>query len=173
MTIIIKDNKLAESLHSDTLKSIELLLYRETDYLDQGDYENWLSLFTEDCIYWVPAEPGQTDPENHISLFYEDRAMMKVRITKLQHPQSHPMSYPLRCNHIVGDRVIEVIVNDTEELIVTSRFLMTEYYRNEQRNFAGKYEYRLIETDGDYKIRMKRVNLINCDALLEPIQVFI
>lgn len=173
MTMLIKQKSLRNQLTGDALQDISLLIQQEAEYLDQNDYDKWLTLFTEDCIYWVPATPGQSDAENHISLFYEDRSLMKLRIEKLRHPQSHPMVYPLRCSHVLSDKVIEKYDEDTEELVVSVRFLVTEYYRDEQRQFAGSYEYRLKLVGGSYLIRMKRVNLINCDGVLEPVQVFL
>ena len=69
--IAIVDEKLVELLGPEDLREIELLLYRETEFLDLGLYDRWLELFCEDCTYWVPASPDQTDPLDHISLFYE------------------------------------------------------------------------------------------------------
>ena len=33
------------------------LLAREAHLLDDRDYEGWLELFTEDCLYWMPVDP--------------------------------------------------------------------------------------------------------------------
>lgn len=171
--MLIKNDKFRESLDNRTLQQIEALLYQETELLDQGEYSVWLELFTQDCLYWVPATAGQIDAENQVSLFYEDRTLMQVRIAKLQHPQSHPMDYPLRTSHVISDRVLEDVDGDAQEVTVSARFLMTEYYRDEQRSFTGKYTYQLRREEEGYRIKLKRVDLINCDAILEPIQVFI
>ena len=34
---------------------------REARMLDEQQYEEWLELFTEDGIYWMPLEFGQTE----------------------------------------------------------------------------------------------------------------
>ena len=78
--VIFADNITQGGLTDDDLEAIELLLHLETEFLDQTRYEEWLGLFTDDCSYWVPARKGQTDPVNDISLFYEDRDLMEMRI---------------------------------------------------------------------------------------------
>ena len=171
--IIFAENKTRDELTADDLEAIELLLYRETEYLDQARYEDWLALFSDDCRYWVPAKKEQTDPVNDISLFYEDRDLMEMRIARIQHPRAHSLVQPITTSHITGDKVIESINIDTGEIIVTTRFQMIEHQRGEQRLFAGTYCYHLCREETGFKISLKRVDLINCDAYFEPLQVFI
>ena len=44
--IIFAENKTRDELTADDLEAIELLLYRETEFLDQARYEDWLALFS-------------------------------------------------------------------------------------------------------------------------------
>ena len=48
------------------------LLAREARYLDAHDYEAWLSLFTLECIYWVPGTPQRGDPRRELGLVRPD-----------------------------------------------------------------------------------------------------
>ena len=171
--IIFADTSTSTALTGDDLEAIELLLHRETEFLDLARYDEWLALFTEDCRYWVPARREQTDPDNEISLFHEDRDLMEMRISRIQHPRAHSLDNPITTNHVTGDRVIEAYYADRGELIVTTRFQMVEHQAGEQRLFAGSYRYHLRREAGAFKISLKRVDLINCDAYFEPLQVFI
>ena len=171
--LILADNIKPNALSDDALEAIGLLLCRETEYLDQARYDDWLALFSEDCRYWIPASKEQTDPVNNISLFYEDRDLMAMRIKRIQHPRAHSLENPVTTSHVTGDKVIEGVNADTSELTVTTRFLMAEHQRGEQRLFAGVYRYHLRREAGGYKISLKRVDLINADACHEPMQVFI
>ena len=171
--IILADKKMLSELADKELKAIELLLYQETEFLDQARYEDWLKLFTNDCKYWVPAKKNQTDPVNDISLFYEDRDLMEMRITRIQHPRAHSLDNPITTSHVTGVKVIEGINADTGEIIITTRFQMVEHQRDEQRLFAGTYRYHLRRRNKRFKISLKRVDLINCYAPFEPLQVFI
>ena len=161
------------ALTGSDLEAIELLLHRETEYLDRARYDEWLALFTDDCRYWVPARTDQTDPVNELSLFYEDRDLMEMRIGRIRHPRAHSLDNPVTTSHVTGDRVIEAVNADRGELVVTTRFQMIEHQQGEQRLFAGVYRYHLRRESGGFKISLKRVDLINCDACFEPLQVFI
>ena len=171
--IIFADKSVSSALADDDLEAIGLLLYRETEFLDQARYQDWLALFTADCRYWVPASREQADAVNDISLFYEDRNLMEMRCRCIQHPRAHSLDHPITTSHVTGNNVIEGFNADTGELIISTRFQMVEHQRGGQRLFAGVYRYHLRRESGGFKISLKRVNLINCDAHFEPLQVFI
>ena len=171
--IIFADKSTSTALTGDDLEAIELLLHRETEFLDRARYDEWLALFTDDCRYWVPARKDQTDPVNEISLFYEDRDLMEMRISRIQHPRAHSLDRPVTTSHVTGDRMIEAVNTDRGELMITTRFQMIEHQQGEQRLFAGVYRYHLRREGEGFKISLKRVDLINCDAYFEPLQVFI
>src|SRR5688500_18770325 len=40
---------------------VETLLYRQAALLDAKRWQEWIDLFEEDGIYWMPVEPSQTD----------------------------------------------------------------------------------------------------------------
>jgi len=54
---------------------------------------------------------------------------------------------------------------------VSSTVMMVEYRDDSQRTFAGRQFHRLRHTDDDYKIVLKRVNLINCDSAFDAMAV--
>ena len=47
--MIVADHIKPGTLTQADLRALELLLYRETEYLDQAHYDDWLALFTDDC----------------------------------------------------------------------------------------------------------------------------
>ena len=145
----------------------EKLLQAEARLLDEGRYPEWLALYTEDCEYWVPASPGQTDAREQVSLFYEDRTLMETRVRRLGHAQAHSLTPPVRTSRLVGNFEI------TPDLTVTSTFHLVEFRQAHQRVFAGRYRHSLRLTDAGLKIVSKRVDLINCDAAHEVIQGFL
>ncbi|HYM30514.1 MAG TPA: aromatic-ring-hydroxylating dioxygenase subunit beta [Candidatus Cybelea sp.] len=150
---------------------IERFLSEEARMLDEGRYDEWLGLFTDDGIYWVPLEPGQTDPINHVSLFYEDRLLREMRVKRLRHPRAFSLEPPLRTARLVGNVMVDA--GEGGEIIVRSTFHMMESRRDEQRMFGGTYTHRLVAAGGGLRIKLKRVDLINCDAVHEALQTFI
>lgn len=148
------------------------LLYKEADYLDQAKLDDWIDLYADDGDYWMPVTPDQADPIDHISLFYDDRTIMEIRRRNLIHPRAASKELPIRSSHIIGN--IRVDEASTEsELIVRSNFHCVVYSNNEQILYAGKYLHNLVLIEGRWLIQHKRVDLINCDANLGAILIYL
>ncbi len=150
---------------------VERFLVEEAAMLDRGAYEAWVNLFTADGWYWVPASPTQTDPYDHVSLFFENKALMRMRAERLQHPRAHGMAAPIRTSRVLGNVLIHGV--DGGDIVVRSRFHLTEAQDGRQRVFAGLYVHRLAATKDGLRIRVKRVDLVNADSPHEAMQVFI
>jgi len=153
---------------------IERFLVAEAELLDRGDYEAWLALFAEDGWYWVPATAEQANPDDHVSLFYENKALMRMRIERLSHPRAHGVALPIRTSRIVGNVTMEgVAAAGANGLVAHSRFHMAEFQDGRQRIFAGAYTHHLAATPAGFRIRLKRVDLVNAEACHEAMQVFL
>ena len=147
--------------------AIAHFVYEEAELLDQGEYDKWLDLFTEDGRYWVPSHPGQTDAFGEISLFYEDRVLMQARIGRLRHPRA--LGRPVRTSHLLSN-----IRSEERDglMIVRSRFQMIEFIGGEQRLYGGAVEHHLCGGDTGWKMRLKRVDLVNAGGTFELLQGF-
>src|SRR5579862_8003577 len=52
--------------------------------MDESAYDEWLSLWTDDALYWVPCNRDDSDPAREISAVYDDRARLQTRIDRLK-----------------------------------------------------------------------------------------
>ena len=154
------------------LQKIEQFLYDEADLLDNPDLDSWINLYTDDGTYWMPAVEDQADPINHISIFYDDRVMMEVRRRNFVHPRAASKDHKVRCSHIIGNVRLQG-TTDQGELIVSSNFQALVFYREQQRAFGGRYEHHLVAEGDSYKIRHKKVSLINCDAPQKSLTIYL
>lgn len=156
-----------------TLRKIEEFLYLEASHLDRPDLDAWLQLYTEDGTYWMPTIEDQPDPLNHVSLFYDDRVMMEIRRRNFVHPRAASKDYKVRSSHLISN--IRIIDFDaaTGDCTVTSNFHCAYYYWDQQTLFAGTYRHELKSTADGYRIRHKRVDLINCDGVLGTIIIYL
>ena len=147
------------------LRRVEDFLYLEAAFLDRPDLDRWIELYTEDGTYWMPAVEDQPDPLNHLSLMYDDRVMMEIRRRNFVHPRAASKDYTVRCSHLIGNvRVLELDA-DSGDCTVTSNFHCAYWYWNEQTLYAGTFRHELVMTDDGFRIRHKRVDLINADAV--------
>jgi len=154
------------------LKEIENFLYYEADLLDNNDLENWMQLFTEDGTYWMPVARNQQDPHGHISILFENRAVMAVRANNFGHRLAASMEYDIRSSHLIANiRVVDFDEN-TGDCTIKSNFQAVLYYR-EQTLFAGTCTHQLKRVGDSYRIVQKRVDLINCDAPHKSIMTYI
>lgn len=146
------------------VREIEEFLFHEARLLDDRRFEDWMDLFTEDAVYWVPSQEGQDNPVDTASIFHDNRQLMEVRIRRLRHPANYAQRPPSRTRHLVTNVVLDGVDDATGELHVTSNLLMAEYRDDDQRVYAAGVRYRLRRADGALRIAWKRVDLINCDA---------
>jgi 3-phenylpropionate/cinnamic acid dioxygenase small subunit len=156
-----------------SLTDLQEFVEHEVRLLDEQRFEEWLDLFADDGIYWVPAKAGQESPFNHVSLFYDDKPTLKVRIQRLRHPAIHsqiPHSYTVR---LVSNFWLDRSPHDPSLFRILSKFIMFEDRPgHERRLFGGHYSHTLRRGPARLEIVLKRVDLTNCDqtfsALTQP-----
>ena len=163
------------------LRAVEQFLYREAMLLDEKRWQDWLALYTDDCFYWVPSVVGQKDPVNTISLYAEDRMRLEMRVIRVTHPRAFSQDFPTRMNHVVGNVMLDPEggaasdggIGPKADLVVRSSVQILEYRREEQRLFGGTVRPWLRRHGNDFRIAMKRIDLVNCDAPMEVVQLFL
>ena len=98
--------------------AVQELLFLEVRLLDEGRFDEWLGLYTDDALYWLPiAGDGPREP----SLIRDSRAGMEERVFRLTKTLAHAQNPPSRTQHDVtnievhetGDGVLEVFCNQT------------------------------------------------------------
>lgn len=156
-------------------REIEAFLFHEARLLDDALYQDWLALFTDTAWYWVPIQPRQDNPFDTVSIIYDDRKLMETRVRRLCNENIHAQSPPSRTSRIIGN-VVMGSSDHTEgsnecDILISSRFQMVEFRHDDQRLFAGEQTHGLVRDGGGYKIGWKRVDLVNCDAMMEGITV--
>lgn len=144
----------------------EAFVVREARLLDAVRYEDWLALFAEDGFYWVPAAPDQADPFNHISIFYEDKSVLGMRVRRLAHPRAYGALPLPRTQHLIGSITAERGAEAGVDLVVRSSVMMADYRPggSDRRVWAGQQVHKLRRTPEGLRIVLKRVDLIDCDA---------
>jgi 3-phenylpropionate/cinnamic acid dioxygenase small subunit len=148
-------------------------VYREARLLDEKRFDEWYELFTDDGYYWVPSIPGQVDGLNHVSLAYEDKLLLKLRVERLKNPKSYSQHPESRPHHVLQRP--EVVSEDAAagEWVMRTPFVYLETRGDDQQVYGGVALHTLMLVDGRLRIRLKRINLVNCDAALPSVQMFL
>ena len=149
---------LAPEMHCELRDFVHL----EARLLDEGRFEDWVELFHEDGVYWVPASPGQASPETALSLFHEARPLLALRARRLAHPQTHVNTPPARTHHHLSN--IEGADLGGGGYALRCMLLMVEWRNGTQRLFSASCNYQLRRSLAGLRILSKRVDLLDCDA---------
>lgn len=158
---------------SVTDQDLVRFVVREARLLDEKRFDEWLTLFAEDGYYWVPLAHGQTDPVLHTSLAYEDRLLLELRVERLKSPRAFSQQPPSRCHHLLQTPTVETFDAAANRFVVRTEFHYTEAQGDETQFYVGTFFHHLTVHDGALKMTLKRVNLLNCDAALPAVQLFI
>lgn len=144
-------------------------VYREARLIDEKRFAEWYDLFTDDARYWIPLTRGQPDGDNHTSLLYEDKLLLKVRIERFANPNSFSQQQPSHCQHVMQAPDIAALADGWA---TRTPFIYAESQLDTQIVLAGVSRLQIVATAGQLKIRLKKVELLNCDAALPSIQLF-
>ena len=145
----------------------------EAHLLDTRRYEEWNALFTDDAFYWIPLVPDQEDGLNHTSHLYEDKLLRELRIERLKSPRAFSQQPKSRCHHLLQVPVVEQVDAQANRFVVRTEFHYTESQGDELQFYVGTFFHHLTVHDGVLRMTLKRVDLINSDASLPAVQLFI
>ena len=146
---------------------------REARLLDDKRYEEWNALWTDDGIYWVPLVPDQPDGIRHTSHLYEDKLLRTLRIERLKSPRAYSQQPPSRAHHLLQTPTVESADAGANRYVLRTEFHYTEAQGDEIEFFVGTVYHHLVMQDGSLRMTLKRVNLLNSDAALPAVQLFI
>ncbi len=147
----------------DTRVRVQDFISAELRYLDDRDWDSWLSLFDEEVEFWVPAWDSEyettTDPQTEMSLiFYSGRSGLEDRVFRIRTGLSAASTPLPRTCHIVSNMQI---TEAPEGYGVTANWVSYAFRNGETTTFYGTYNYRILEDAGSFRIRAKKVVVMN------------
>lgn len=153
-------------------KAIADFVYEEARQLDAMQWNAWLGMFHPEARYWVPLEWQQQDPVLQPSLMYEDLLLLKVRVERLSGERTFSQKPKSRCHHLLQAPQIVECNAETGAFKARTSFLYTETRGDTLERYSGWASHELVAVDGELKIKLKRIDLINFDAPFGNIQLF-
>jgi benzoate/toluate 1,2-dioxygenase beta subunit len=152
------------SVDVELLRSVEKFLFREARLADEGDYDGWEALWTDDGVYWIPANGDDIDPTSQMSILFDNRSRIALRIRQLKSDKRHAQNPRSRLRRIVGN--VEVLDGDPDDLAVGANFFIYESRERGTTIWAGRTEYGLRRVDGQWRMARKKVMLVDNDRAL-------
>lgn len=139
-----------------TRAAVEDFLFVEAELLDEWRLPEWLELFTDDAIYYVPATdlPMDASPDNNLFYVADDRFRLSERVKRLMKRTAHAEFPHSRTRHLVSNVRIRKRIGDDVE--VGSAFITYRTKDGVTDTYFGSNRYRLVPQNGSFKIKEKR-----------------
>jgi 3-phenylpropionate/cinnamic acid dioxygenase small subunit len=150
------------------------LLFEEAACLDEHRWADWLALYAEDTVFWMPAWANEnettSDPELELNLLYlKGRAALEDRVFRIESGDSFATVPMARTVHLVSNvRVIEVT---DSQATIAANWIVHAYGLHGAITRGGRYRYVLRETAGTLLIASKKIVMID-DKLVGPVDIF-
>jgi len=142
-----------------------MIIEKEARLLDQLRFDEWLALYSPECVYWVPGTPEAGDPRREIAISFDDRRRMEDRIYRLRTGYAWSQAPKSRTVRMISN--VEVFAaKQGAARMVRSNYLISEFRVDGTRLLSGWCGHRFIARDGRWEIQVRQVNLIDCDQNL-------
>lgn len=152
------------TLATVTREQVEDFMFLEAEMLDEWRLKEWLSLFTGDATYNVPATDVAPNASPDSSLFYVayDRFRLEQRVERLLKRTAHAEFPRSKTRHLVSN--VRIRSRSEAELEVGAAVLTYRTKMGLTETYIGSYRYRLVVDDGRLLIREKRC-ILDMDGL--------
>ncbi len=141
-------------------------LYREAACLDERRWSEWLSLYTEDAEFWLPAwsmdgRPTD-DAQAQLSLiYYNSRRGLEDRVWRIESGVSPATSPSIRTCHLIANVRIDAVVGADARVASNWQVRIYRPERQETLMYFGFYQHTLRSVEGALKIAKKKIILLN------------
>src|SRR5689334_23051063 len=143
------------------------VLFHEARLLDAKAYDEWLALYTDDCIFWMPMTSNMGDPRREVAYTLDDRRRLQDRIALLRTGAAHAQDPPSRTVRLVGS--VEAWPDGPERLRVRASVITSDWRRDTvTQNIAHAY-YLLVQTPAGWRIRFRVLHRVDADGPIRNI----
>jgi p-cumate 2,3-dioxygenase beta subunit len=141
----------------------EEFLYHEAALLDAWQLDRWLTLFTDDAAYWVPAtDRPEGTPDNTLFLIADDLVRLRARVARLNSPHAHAEAPRSRTRRLICN--VRVAAETDSGILLTSNFAVHRYRGEVADCYVGHYEHTLVRQGQELKIRLRKA-ILDCEVL--------
>ena len=148
----------------EMLNTIEDLIFLEADLLDRKQWQDWLDLYTSDCVIWVPSWDSEEqlveDPELSVNMMYlVGKPALEARVHRITSVDAYA-SLPLaRTMHSVTN--IRLVEEKSSILKVVAKWIVLCLDPRRGKIWRGGwYDYSLEKCQKGLHIQAKKITLM-------------
>jgi 3-phenylpropionate/cinnamic acid dioxygenase small subunit len=165
----------AADMQEPQLLWFELMQFyiREAWLLDERRFKEWLDLFTDDVLYFMPRRKNVLRRELHreitplgdLAILEEDKRYLEMRVARLETGMAWAEDPPSRTRHLVGN--LEATPLEGGEVKARTAFLVyRSHLETDAQLLSGCREDVLRREDGAWKVA-RRTILLDANVLLD------
>ena len=146
---------------------------REAWLLDERKFKEWLDLFTDDVLYFMPRRKNvprreaerELTPLGDLAIFEEDKRYLQMRVARLDTGMAWAEDPPSRTRHLVGNLEAETL--ESGEVGARTAFLVyRSHLETDHQLLSGCREDVLRKVDGGWRVA-KRTIVLDANVLLD------
>ena len=146
---------------------------REAWLLDERKFAEWLDLFTDDVLYFMPRRKNVLRREAHremtqlgdLAILEEDKTYLKMRVARLETGMAWAEDPPSRTRHMVGN--LEATPLENGEVAARTAFLVyRSHLETDRQLLSGSRDDVLRKVDGAWKVA-RRTIVLDANVLLD------
>jgi p-cumate 2,3-dioxygenase beta subunit len=146
-----------------TREQIEDFLYHEAALLDEWRLNEWLELLTEDATYYVPStDAPDADPRTTLFLIADDAVRIRSRVKQLLGKSAHAETPRSRTRRLISN--VRIREANGDNIRITANFVVYRMRLEQVDTYVGRYEYKLVQQNGQLKIRERKA-ILDLEAL--------
>jgi 3-phenylpropionate/cinnamic acid dioxygenase small subunit len=141
--------------------------------LDERKFKDWLDLFTDDVLYFMPRRKNVPRRESHreltalgdLAILEEDKRYLEMRVARLDTGMAWAEDPPSRTRHLIGNLVAAPLENGTVEAR-TAFLVYRSHLETDRQLLSGCREDLLRKVEGAWKIA-RRTIVLDANVLLD------
>ncbi|MEX2475259.1 benzoate 1,2-dioxygenase small subunit [Marinobacter sp.] len=160
---------------SFSYQDIQAFIFREARLLDDRQWDDWLTCYSEDVVYWMPAwddnDELTEDPQSEISLiYYPNRNGLEDRVHRIKTERSGASSLPEpRTTHITSN--LEILSQDGDTMEIRFNWHTLNQRYNETSSFFGTSFYTL-DVSGEQPLITYKKMVLNNDYINQVMDIY-
>lgn len=145
--------------NESTYREVQQFLFKEARLQDTHAFDEWEALWEDDAVYWVPANGHHVDPDKVMSIIYDNRSRIGIRIAQLKTGRRHTQMPRSELSRMISN--IEVLSDDGTEIVVRSNMMIYEENLRGEVIWAAHVTHKLRRVNGELRMFYKKVGLVN------------
>ena len=148
---------------------------REAWLLDERRFKEWLDIFTDDVLYFMPRRKNvlrrelhrEVTPLGDLAILEEDKRYLEMRVARLETGMAWAEDPPSRTRHLIGNLEVTPGENGDGEVSARTAFLVyRSHLETDSQLLSGSREDVLRRVGGAWKVAHRTI-VLDANVLLD------